>query len=684
MNECKDIQVLLALQLNDRSGAEQARVEAHLSACPGCAAIAEAYAEQDRLIRDAPRVGLAPSQRGQLLSTIQRERRRHEMRTKLFAVLSAVAAIAILIALAFGLKMMLPPGERFVPSAPSGTDPVQPVQGSYPTNAEEVLWTYVGAAWDEDLAHRTTTVLQRQPWDDGEVILVTYEDTFPESAGGRRQRVLTWVLVEPDPGEAGWTVVAAGNKERVHWPVDRTMPTPEDVPVYTFWLSERRGGEGHPLSVIYGLWDARLGDAPKAMRLTLGDRSTEIPLENDSFLYVAEESLTEKRPKISYDCDPPGGGRCGVAVYTDQPFSTPEPLVFAGEIRKERPTYDPLTGQSIPFTLGTSDSTDPSAPGTLPVRSHVHFGVAWELVAPPSADWQVFVHLENKAGELMLQDDVAVDWPAQPCAEGEYDPTCTVSSKHVWTIPADFPPGLYTIKVGLYDPETGERAPVTSPGGDVGKTTVALGQVRIVSEDEATLGQDLEKGLATLLVNDPTAECGWEILGEADRETYLWAICQSPSGTAVSAPAVVYWTKSETGTRRIREVQMPRDGSFYGEDVRELFPPEVQERIFDHEIDTEAIWEQIERDLVTVTGTVVDNAASAQVITLQDANGEQWHVPWMGAAIIRRPDGSLAQFRDIDRGMTVEVVGFPRTEAASSNMLSAVRMDILLEEDSED
>lgn len=217
-------------------------------------------------------------------------------------------------------------------------------------------------------------------------------------------------------------------------------------------------------------------------------------------------------------------------------------------------------------------------------------------MAPPSADWRVFVHLENEAGEVMLQSDVAVDWPAGPCTGEMYDPEAsTIVSEHYWEFPADFPPGLCTVKVGLYDPETGQRAPVTSPGGSAGKTTVPLGQVRIAPEDQAKEGQDQEEKLATLFVNDSTAECGWEVLGEADRETYLRAICQSPSGTAVSAPAVVYWTKSETGTRRIRDVQMPRDGSFYGEDVRELFPPAVQKRIFDHEIDTEGIWEQIER-----------------------------------------------------------------------------------------
>jgi hypothetical protein len=392
------------------------------------------------------------------------------MRTKLSAVFGTVAAITILIALAFGLEMMLPPGERSVPGAPSG---------SYPTNAEEALWTYVEAAWDEELAHRTTSILQRQPWSEGEVILFTYEDTFPESAGGGRQHVLTWVLVEPDSGEAAWTIVAAGNKERVHWPLDRTMPTPEDVPVFTFWLSERKDGEGHPLSVIYG-WDARLGDKPKAMRLTLDDRSTEIPMENDSFLYVAEESLTGKRPNISYDCDPPGGGRCCVAVYTDErPIRLSLPA-FAGEIQSQNRAIDPLTGRFVPYTLGQSDPTDRFAPGRLFTPAEVHFSLHWQIVSSPSADWRVFVHLENEAGEVMLQSDVAVDWPTQPCTEETYDPeACTIVSEHYWEIPADFPLGLYTIKVGLYDPETGERAPMTGPAKT--SSPVTLGQVRIVS-----------------------------------------------------------------------------------------------------------------------------------------------------------------------------------------------------------
>ena len=66
MTRCDDIQVLLALRPEDRSVTEERRVRAHLAVCAECAARAEAYAEQDRIIRSAPGVALTPSQRGQL------------------------------------------------------------------------------------------------------------------------------------------------------------------------------------------------------------------------------------------------------------------------------------------------------------------------------------------------------------------------------------------------------------------------------------------------------------------------------------------------------------------------------------------------------------------------------------------------------------------------------------------
>lgn len=200
---------------------------------------------------------------------------------------------------------------------------------------------------------------------------------------------------------------------------------------------------------------------------------------------------------------------------------------------------------------------------------------------------------------------------------------------------------------------------------------------RVVGNDGRAQREDPEAHLAAVFVQDPAAVCGWEVLGESDTETYVWAICQSPSGTAVSAPAVLAWSSGEVGPRRLLDVRMPRDGSYYAEDVRDLFPPDLQQRMLAHEVDMEAIWEHIEEKLETITGTVVDNDASAQVMTLEDVLGARWYVPWRAAGGIYRADGSIAHFRDLEQGLRVEVVGFVDPDGTSRHFVSAVRMTIL-------
>ena len=483
MKECKGVRGLLALRSDDWNAKERACVEAHLATCTGCTALARTYAAQDLLIRRAPRVGLTSSQRDQLLSRVQRERRRNEMRTRLAAILGTAAAIAALAAFAFGLNGLFRHSGPPVPSAPTGPHAV---------NADEALWVTIDAAWDKDLAHQTTAILQRQPWWDGEIILFTYEDNLPDSAGGGHQQVLSWVLVEPDPLEPGWTVVASGNKDVIHWPVEQAMPTPADVGVYSFFLSQRQDNLGRAMSVIYGLWVDDL-DVPDTVQLTLGGQGFDAPLENESFLYVTEGHIAGQRPQIRWTCDSPGGTPCGISLRTDEPLPGLEPLVFGGEIRSDELMLDSLTGKRIPFTIGR-DSTDPFAPARLYLPANVYFNQRWRVVAPPSAEWNVSVHLLNAAGELVLQSDVAVDWPAQPCPDDEYNPEeCTITTKHEWQFPADFPAGLYTITVGLYDPQTGVRAPVTSPPGAT--SPVALGQVQVISDEPSTENTQVTLGV---------------------------------------------------------------------------------------------------------------------------------------------------------------------------------------------
>jgi hypothetical protein len=118
MSECKRVRDLLALRPTDRRDGEGRQVEVHLSTCSECRAVAQAYAEQDRLIPAAPRVGLSLAQREQLFSRIQRAEKWRVRRTRAAAVLGAVAAGVALVALIWGLSLLFHHAEQPTVSLP--------------------------------------------------------------------------------------------------------------------------------------------------------------------------------------------------------------------------------------------------------------------------------------------------------------------------------------------------------------------------------------------------------------------------------------------------------------------------------------------------------------------------------------------------------------------------------------
>jgi hypothetical protein len=100
---------------------------------------------------------------------------------------------------------------------------------------------------------------------------------------------------------------------------------------------------------------------------------------------------------------------------------------------------------------------------------------------------------------------------------------------------------------------------------------------------------ELERALGDRMLNDPSALCEWEVWGSGEQVLYLWAVCESASGSAVSAPAVAYLD----GQGGVAAVNMPGDGTHYAPDVRRLFPPEVEKRILAHEFDARSAMERI-------------------------------------------------------------------------------------------
>ncbi|MFN8474794.1 MAG: glycosyltransferase family 39 protein [Anaerolineae bacterium] len=90
----------------------------------------------------------------------------------------------------------------------------------------------------------------------------------------------------------------------------------------------------------------------------------------------------------------------------------------------------------------------------------------WRAAGPLPADYTVFVHVGDSE-PLVAQADAPPLAGHAPSAN--WRPGQTIADTHALRIRPDAAPGVYPVRVGLYDPATGARLPVTD--GGVGDTT---------------------------------------------------------------------------------------------------------------------------------------------------------------------------------------------------------------------
>jgi hypothetical protein len=84
----------------------------------------------------------------------------------------------------------------------------------------------------------------------------------------------------------------------------------------------------------------------------------------------------------------------------------------------------------------------------------------WESLRPVEDNYQVFVHLLNANDEKLAQrDGQPVQWlrPTSTWQPGE-----EIIDRYGLIVPSDLPAGSYAIAVGLYDPVSGQRLPVSA------------------------------------------------------------------------------------------------------------------------------------------------------------------------------------------------------------------------------
>jgi len=86
----------------------------------------------------------------------------------------------------------------------------------------------------------------------------------------------------------------------------------------------------------------------------------------------------------------------------------------------------------------------------------------WEAVQPDGRDYTVLVHILDKSGELAAQADSPPqnnNYPTSIWVAGE-----PIRDTHLIDL-SQLPPGQYTILVGLYDSQTGQRLPAFTADG---------------------------------------------------------------------------------------------------------------------------------------------------------------------------------------------------------------------------
>jgi hypothetical protein len=108
----------------------------------------------------------------------------------------------------------------------------------------------------------------------------------------------------------------------------------------------------------------------------------------------------------------------------------------------------------------------------------LHLTLYWQAQREMAEGHNVFTHLLDAEGRLWGQHDSPPqegDYPTNLWAPGE-----PVPDEHPIVVSPDAPPGTYTLSVGMYDWQSGQRLPAYGPdGARLEEDRIILGQVQI-------------------------------------------------------------------------------------------------------------------------------------------------------------------------------------------------------------
>jgi hypothetical protein len=138
-----------------------------------------------------------------------------------------------------------------------------------------------------------------------------------------------------------------------------------------------------------------------------------------------------------------------------------------------RPTLQPLTPVDAHFGPSIRLAGYRLEPAVSSPDATVSLLLTWQADRPLSTDYTVFVHLLAAGGTRLAQHDAYPTW-LTPQPTSQWPAGQSILDSHLLHLPADAPPGLYTVQVGLYNAQTMVRLPLAD-----GRDALPLTQIEI-------------------------------------------------------------------------------------------------------------------------------------------------------------------------------------------------------------
>lgn len=154
------------------------------------------------------------------------------------------------------------------------------------------------------------------------------------------------------------------------------------------------------------------------------------------------------------DVTDPQGNSLGDAVYFGR-IKLAANDVQAETQSSAAPLYD-FGGQMALEQFSMTPDAFPFGP-ELAIETH------WRALAAPAGDYTLFVHLIDQQGDTVAAKDLPLTGGYYP--SGLWEGGDRVTHVHRLPLPATQADGEYALRIGLYDPATGIRLPITDARG---------------------------------------------------------------------------------------------------------------------------------------------------------------------------------------------------------------------------